>query len=378
MITLGFILFICYLLLLLAIWIGMVQLKPASSETVSPKTKFSIVVPFRNEAENLAALVTSLEQLDYPTHLFEVIFVDDASRDQSVFVLSEALEDCVFSFKIIRSKRLSNSPKKDAITHAISEAKNGWILTTDADCTVPKKWLRAFDSEVQKHNPNMICGPVIYNSSGSFLEAFQQFDGLSLQAVTMSGFGLNRPILCNGANLGYKKEVFQQLKGFTENNHIASGDDVFMLEKISQHTPNSVVFLKTDAAIITTQPQKNWKQIINQRIRWASKTTKQKNWLPKLVGAIVFIVNLWIVLSWIYAFYNSHFLYFYLFTFFIKIVIDGIVIFSVHTIYKNKTVTLKSIFQLIISGLLYPFITVIVFILSLLGGYQWKGRHFKA
>jgi len=378
MMTLGFILFVCYLLLLLAIWIGMIQLKPAASETISPTTNFSIIVPFRNEAENLAALVTSLKQLDYPTHLFEVIFVDDASRDNSVFVLSEALEDCVFSFKIIRSKRFSNAPKKDAITHAISEAKNSWILTTDADCTVPKKWLQSFDAEIQKHDPNMVCGPVIYKSNGSFIQAFQQFDGLSLQAVTMSGFGLNRSILCNGANLGYKKEVFQQVKGFTENNHIASGDDIFMLEKATQLASDSVTFLKTDAAMVTTQPQKSWIQIINQRVRWASKTTKQKNWLPKLIGAIVFIVNLWIALAWIYAFYNTHFLYFYLFAFFIKIVVDGIVIFSAGYSFRKKTSSLKSIFQLIISGLIYPFITVIVFIMSLLGGYQWKGRHFKS
>ncbi|PVW14218.1 glycosyltransferase [Marixanthomonas spongiae] len=380
----GVLLFTIYLVLLLAIWIGMIQLKSLSSKPVSPKTNFSIVVPFRNEANNLTALVTSLKQLDYPAHFFEVIFVDDVSKDRSVFVLSQALEGCVFPYKIIRSKRFSNSPKKDAITLAVSEAKHPWILTTDADCKVPVTWLRAFNSIIQEKHPNMVCGPVYYHSNGSLVHAYQQCDGLSLQAVTMGGFGLNRPFLCNGANLGYKKDLFQQLKGFSGNNHIASGDDIFMMENIQQLAPNTVHFLKSNAAVVTTQPQKKWRQVINQRVRWASKTAKQKNWLPKVVGGLVFATNLWFVFGWIFVFFSLSFRYFFLFLFFMKVLIDGIIILlSAHSclvnrkVFRKKTISAKFIFQMALSGFLYPFITVTVFVLSLLGGYKWKGRRYK-
>ena len=44
-----------------------------------PKTSFTIIVPFRNEAENLPILLESFSKLNYPTELFEVILVDDAS-----------------------------------------------------------------------------------------------------------------------------------------------------------------------------------------------------------------------------------------------------------------------------------------------------------
>jgi len=378
MMTLGFVLLTVYLVLLLFIWVGMVRLKPLLLHTTESKIAFTIVVPFRNEAENLPTLITSLKQLNYSPELFEVIFVDDESEDNSVLTVSKALENCVFPFKIIRNKRFSNSPKKDAIATAISEAKHEWILTTDADCSVPKKWLQCFDVVIQQDNPNMICGPVIYKSNGSLIEAFQKFDGLSLQAVTMGGFGQHREILSNGANLGYKKTIFNELKGFTGNNHIASGDDIFLLEKIKKHAPNSIHFLKTATAIVTTQPQKSWTQIINQRVRWASKTTKQESWLPKIIGVLVFMVNLWIAFGWIYIIYNTQFLYFYLFVLLIKIVVEGFIIFSTKALFKNKAVSLISILHVIASGLLYPFITVIVFIMSLLGSYHWKGRRFKA
>ena len=40
---------------------------------LTPKTKFSIIVPFRDEAENLPILLASLSKLNYPMDLFEVI-----------------------------------------------------------------------------------------------------------------------------------------------------------------------------------------------------------------------------------------------------------------------------------------------------------------
>lgn len=377
MMYLGFILLTLYLFLLLYVWIGVVKLKPFVLEKKNPKNAFSIVIPFRNEAEHLPQLVHSLKQLNYPHELFEVLFVDDESEDDSVFELSNALKDCVFPFKIIRNKRVSASPKKDAITLAVAIAKNKWILTTDADCIVPKNWLHCFDAYIHKTNLHMVCGPVFYSSNGSFLQNFQQFDGLSLQAVTIGGFGHKHEILCNGANIAFKKETFNQVNGYNGNNHIASGDDIFLLEKFKLHIPNSVGFLKTKHALVTTQPEHTFNQIINQRVRWASKTTKQQNWIPKAIGLLVFAMNLYMALGWIYVFTDLKFLTFYLFVFLIKILVDGFLIFSVGTFFSKKTVSSSSLFQFLISSFLYPISTVVVCILSLLGTYQWKGRSFK-
>ncbi len=49
-----------------------------------PKTFFAIVVPFRNESENLPFLLESIKRLNYPIDLFEIILVDDFSEDDSV------------------------------------------------------------------------------------------------------------------------------------------------------------------------------------------------------------------------------------------------------------------------------------------------------
>ena len=118
-----------------------------------------MIIPFRNEAENLPKLLKSIERLQYPKHLFEVILVDDASEDASVSVIKKVLDTnsstdkCTrTNIRVIDNVRESNSPKKDAITSAIQMAKYDWIITTDADCILPKFWLDTFDAFIQKND----------------------------------------------------------------------------------------------------------------------------------------------------------------------------------------------------------------------------------
>src|SRR6187431_720469 len=120
----------------------------------SPKTSFSIIVPFRNEAENLPVLLESFSKLNYPTDLFEVILVDDESE--------ERLQNLDFRFQIttLNNIRVSNSPKKDAIATAMEVVKTDWVITTDADCKVPKNWLLTLDNFIQLNPISMVAGAV--------------------------------------------------------------------------------------------------------------------------------------------------------------------------------------------------------------------------
>ena len=76
----------------------------------------------------------------------------------------------------------------------------------------------------------MIAGAVTYDCNSSFLHQFQQLDMASLQGATIGSFGIDQGFMCNGANLAYTKSLFTALDGFTGNDKIASGDDVFLGE----------------------------------------------------------------------------------------------------------------------------------------------------
>jgi glycosyltransferase involved in cell wall biosynthesis len=81
MILITLIITIIYLILIGSFIFGFDKIATFKLEGTPTKTKFSILIPFRNEAENLPDLLKSIEALKYPKHLFEIIFVDDESDD---------------------------------------------------------------------------------------------------------------------------------------------------------------------------------------------------------------------------------------------------------------------------------------------------------
>ncbi len=337
---------------------------------------FSILIPFRNEAENIVALVKSLEQLNYPKERFEVLFINDGSTDNSVAILEPFLEKNK-NFKFLQNQRKSKSPKKDAINTAIKIAKNNWIVTTDADCEVPKNWLLGFSAFIEQNSKlKMIAGPVAYKTNKTFLQNFQNIDFLSLIGSTIGAFGIGKPFLCNGANLCYKKDAFIMVNGFEGNDNIASGDDIFLLEKILLKYPKSVRYLKSKNAIVTTKPENTFKGLLSQRIRWASKTSATNNWFGKLVGVLVFLMHLVIVCGFVllvldYGFYTKFAMFFGI-LFLLKFNIDFLLIQKTYAFIGIKN-GLKSY---ILSSVLYPFFVVLIVFLSIFKKYEWKERFF--
>jgi len=339
----------------------------------APNTHFSIVIPFRNEAKNLAVLLNSIQKLSYPKNLYEIIFVNDESMDDSVAIILNELKNSEINYKIIDNNRKSASPKKDAITEAIKVSQYEWTLTTDADCKLPNNWLLVFNVFIQKKNPLMIVGPVRYFENNNIINQYQQLDNYSLQTTTIGSFGLHSPLLCNGANLAYKKEEFHLVSGFSKNNHIASGDDIFLLEKFKRRNPKRVLFIKSKDAIVITQPQDSWKGIINQRIRWASKTTKQDNFITKMLGLIVFLTNMLVILGLLFCFNYYLLIPYIIYLIVIKTSIDYLLLLQTSIFFKTKI----NIPYFLVNTLIYPIITVIVVLKSLKGNYIWKGRNYN-
>ena len=370
-----------YLIVIGSFIIGFDRIKEFSSETSTQTTRFTIVIPFRNEAKNLPKLLKSLNDLEYSKDLFEVILVDDASEDDSVEQIMRKVLDTKFSkenftrtdIQIISNKRLTNSPKKDAITTAINSAKYDWIITTDADCTFSKTWLKTFDAFIKNNNPKMIVAPVTYSVSYSFLEQFQLLDVLSLQGATIAGFGIKKPFLCNGANLAYKKDVFKTLHGFEGNNAIASGDDVFLLEKAINAFPKHVQYLKSKNSIVVTKPQSSLVKLIQQRVRWASKTSAYNNRFGKLIGLMVLLMNATIVVNFILSLIGAFCWMLFVYIFAIKFIIDFVLIYKTAQFF-NQT---KNLISYPLNCLIYPLFSVFVAVYSQFFGYQWKDRHFK-
>lgn len=344
---------------------GFFKVKKYQNAGLKPQTSFTIIVPFRDEEENLPNLLERFSKLNYPNDLFEVILVDDNSKEK--FHISH------FTFHIsqIDNIRVSNSPKKDAISTSMQLVKTDWVVTTDADCLVPENWLLTFDNYIQQNKVSMLAGAVTYECESSFLHHFQQLDLTSLQGATIGSFGLQKAFMCNGANFAYTKSLFEDLNGFEGNSKIASGDDVFLLQKAVDLFSDEVHYLKAKDAIVSTKPTEDWKSLFHQRVRWAAKTSSYQSSFGKLLGLIVFLGNLSFVIGFCSVVFSILPYYFFVLFAFSKFTVDFILLYI-----TNQFLTKGKIKSLFLSSLLYPFFSSAVALYSLFGSYEWKGRKF--
>jgi cellulose synthase/poly-beta-1,6-N-acetylglucosamine synthase-like glycosyltransferase len=288
------------LLLAYRFWYGKMRVFQLNQiEAVSPgqaSTQFTVIIPARNEAANIKACVDSILVQDYPTAAFEIIVIDDFSEDDTAFIV-EALHA---QYPQVRLLKLADyckegetlAYKKKAIEIAVSVAKGDWILTTDADCIVPKKWLFFYHAYIQANQPSFVAAPVMFTKTAGILNQFQVLDFLALQGITAAAVGAGKHSMSNGANLGFEKAAFIAVGGYQGVDHIASGDDMFLMHKMKQTLHKPVGYLFHPDAIVWTAAMDTWKGFILQRIRWASKARYYDDRSITFVLTIVYLFNL--------------------------------------------------------------------------------------
>lgn len=367
------IILLVYLFAMIWVIVGMKRLTPFPYRKTLHDESFSIIVPFRNESQHIARLIDSFRNLEYPIHKFEILFVDDASTDDSVAKIHVQMTDTGIAYQVLTNQRKSKSPKKDAIRLAVAKAGSKWIATTDADCEVPKHWLRLMSDHIHTRKSKMICGPVLFNTDDSLLQQFQFWDGLSLQAATMAGFGWNKPMLCNGANLAFERAIFYEVNAFDGNDHLATGDDIFLMEKFKRSYPGQIHYIKNPEAAVKTFPMEGLDAVLGQRIRWASKTAKSKNLGTTLLGITVFLGNIAFIIALASCFLFPMEASVYVSFLCIKLLMD-ISILGITAHFFNRSMLNPALLP---SNFSYPFVVLWVFLNSWRGRYEWKGRSFQ-
>ncbi|WP_052476773.1 glycosyltransferase [Nonlabens marinus] len=331
---------------------------------------FSIIVVYRNEIDALPTLLKSLSEQDYNPALLEIILVNDASIDGSQEFVNEFIKKNL-SMHYIHFDRTpkSVSAKKDGITQAISRATQEHILLTDADCVVPKTWISAYSRHYQSYaDASLVAGPVRLNGQG-FLAGLQQLEMLALQTITTGAFALRQPFMCNGANLSFKKKAFEAVQGYLGNDHLSSGDDVFLLEKLAAEDVLQCHYLKNTQALISTSPKNSWKEMIEQRARWSRKSTETKSLLNKLVAFHVATASLLFVFApLLYVFHLISIELMWSF-YFLKFFTDFVVLVIGNQLYQVSSWMRYFILQFF----MYPFIVIAIGLKSL-GSIKWQDR----
>jgi len=337
---------------------------------------FTIVIPARNEALNIKACLDSIIAQDYPAEFFEVIVIDDFSEDDTAFIVKAIGHDYpnvhLLSLADYFKPDEMNSFKKKAIEKAVSKAKGEWIVTTDADCIVPPKWLSLYNAYIQQNLPDnklvFIAAPVMFIKASGVLNEFQILDFLALQGITAAAVGAGKHSMSNGANLAFEKSAFIAVGGYQGVDQIASGDDMFLMHKMKVTLSNRIGYLFNPGAIVLTKAMANWKDFIMQRIRWSSKARYYDDNSIFWVLLLVYLYNLSFLLLLLAGEYRSLLITIAFKTFFEMFFLEPVTQF-----YKMPG-------QLRYFPLYQPLHIAYTLVAGLFGQvktYTWKGRQVK-
>lgn len=368
----SYVLLVCYVVLIGYFLVGLLRIinkaKRKNKTNDAKQNTFTIIVPARNEEKTIADCLRSIISQTYNHSLFEIIVLNDYSIDNTSNVVSSLIREFkLYQIRLINLSDLDNiKHKKEAITKGIEEAKNDYVILTDADCTRSENWLETINNYIATTNAKMIYAPVEFNANTIF-EKLQALEFAGLVGIGAAAIELKNPNMCSAANLIFEKRVFFEVDGYKDNMHIASGDDEFLMHKVFKRYPNHVKFLYNEKAIVQTSPNGTLQQLAQQRKRWVSKSTKYENRYITLILAMAYFFNISILIN---IFVNQEIAVCQLI---FKALIECIFLYKILQLYKKT----KLIVLLPLAEIFHILYVVIIGIWANFGTYNWKDRQHK-
>lgn len=365
----------CYVLYILFFYMGFRRLKPHLLKNDKFLPPLTVIVCARDEEENIETCVRSILAQEYPKDRFSLIVVNDRSEDRTQDILEKiASEDQRLRVVHLRDCPPDVSPKKNAISHAIEFCNTEYIVATDADTRHPKNWLKTYGSLCEK-NVGAATGICLYKKdkfSSKWEEAWQSMqtiENLSYSMVIAGAMVNGFAITAHGGNMMFRKELFESDNPLKK--QIVTGDDSDIVYE-AQRRKYLVLFNAHPDSVVNVVPEKSIKDVINQRIRWASHTMKAT--FPVVVlGLTVFLFYASLILLPFLALADVGVLPYWGGLVLIKAMCDFL--YMSLTMKKFK-IPFKFIHLFLMELVHAPFI-VWVGLYGTFGNFTWKGTSYK-
>lgn len=341
-------------------------------DSIDTDGRLAIVVACKNEEDNLPLLFSSIErQHSMPK---EIIFVDDNSTDNTFAILLD------FAKKLpnVIVLQSAGNGKKAALIEGVKHCTAKYVLFTDADCILPDEYCLNAKIFLTTHSVDMLLGGVKLhylssNFEGDFsvktdisdfalnpLKAFEILDLGSLQAVSAGSAMMGCPIMCNGANMIVRRDIYlEHISGIRTD--IPSGDDMFMLHNIKAAN-GKIFYLFRPELIISTRGNDNPLSFFTQRKRWIGKLPAYTDKFTVATATITAVTNIMLTALYIASIFNSGFLLMAAMAYIIKLIVDCIAIIP-----YLKTINKRNLlYYMPLMSIFYPFYVTFTGIVSVI------------
>lgn len=247
--------------------VGMCRRSPQKTDRTP---SVSVIVAARNEADCITTCLQALRKQDYAGNL-EVIVVDDRSEDGTGDLVREQMHNWA-NLRIVRARNdlPFACPKKSALAQGIDASTGELLLFTDADCQPAAGWVRS-TVRCFTDGVGFVAGYTYLRQGRLLRQKILSLDNLATAGALGAGsFGMSRALCCTGQNLAYRREVYEQVGGFTRIGHLIGGDDAYFMRLVANSTDWKMVYNDDPAADVAAEPAaERWGDIIQQKLRHA-------------------------------------------------------------------------------------------------------------
>lgn len=287
MLTVLFVLFGLYFILLMLLIEGWKRAAHTLTPAAGADESVTVIIAARNEEDTIGVLLDDLDHQN--ARNFEVIVVDDHSSDSTAHVVRGFATRVSYPLRLLSPGPLHG--KKNSISEGVAHARGSLVFVTDADCRVGEGWIASLRQCFHDPDVKFVSAAVRIHQDGTLRTALQATEFVSLVGTGAAAIRVGYPVMCNGANMAFRKDAFLEVDGYEGNRHITSGDDVFLMKRIHARYPQGVVFCSNSASVVETGAVP-WKNFISQRIRWAGKWRHQGAWASTAITLLVFSFHL--------------------------------------------------------------------------------------
>ncbi len=226
-----------------------------------PDIKYSIIIPSFNRADELNGLLNSLQVIDFPKDLYEVIVSDDGSTDDTEKLVNEKIKENNYRLKYISQQNKGPGAARNA---GMKKAQGNFFIFVDSDVTMPQSWLKNIDRALSAEQADAFGGPDTYRDD--FPALLKAINYSMTSFITTGGLrGKKGKKLAKfyprSFNMGLSRALWQKIGGFGGLRH---GQDIEFSHRILK-SGAKVVFV-SDAPVYhkrRTNLRRFYRQVFN-------------------------------------------------------------------------------------------------------------------
>lgn len=224
----------------------------------------SIIVPAYNEELNAVKSLENLLKTDYPN--FEIIFIDDGSKDSTYEKVSAAFKN----HPLLKILTKPNGGKASALNYGILQSAAPYVVCIDADTKLlpdaVSLLMRHFINGSPGHdqsNVGAVAGNVKVGNEVTLLTKWQSIEYISSQNFDRKAFAaLNAIIVVPGAIGAFSRHAIEDAGGFTTDTLAEDCDLTIRILRCGYTIKNE------NKAIALTEAPETLNMFIKQRFRW--------------------------------------------------------------------------------------------------------------